>query len=134
MKNNRQRGFTLIELMIVIIIMGLLAGIVAPEMFGKVGSSQRKIAQTQMLSLDTSLQTFRLDVGDFPENLEELRVSDKKGWDGPYLNRSIPMDPWGNPYVYRTPGDNGTDYYMASYGKDGRVGGEGDNEDIVLEW
>lgn len=134
MRNRRQRGFTLIELMIVIIIMGLLAGIVAPEMFGKVGSSQRKIAHTQMLQLDTSLQTFRLDVGDFPANLEELRVSNKKGWDGPYLNRSIPMDPWGNPYVYRAEGENGADYYMASYGKDGQLGGEGDNEDIVLTW
>ena len=134
MKNNRQRGFTLIELMIVIIIMGLLAGIVAPEMFGKVGSSQRKVANTQMLAFDTALQTYRLDVGDFPKTLEELRVSDKRGWDGPYFKKSIPMDPWGNPYVYRTPGDNGADYYMATYGKDGRIGGEGDNEDVVLKW
>ena len=131
MKNKQQQGFTLIELMIVIIIMGLLAGIVAPEMFGKVGSAQRKIANTQMLSLDTSLQTFRLDVGDFPENLAELRSSSKKGWDGPYLNKSIPLDPWDNSYIYRSPGDDGNDYYMASYGKDGRLGGEGDNEDIV---
>jgi general secretion pathway protein G len=134
MRNKRQKGFTLIELMIVIIIMGLLVGIVAPEMFGKVGSSQRKIARTQMLQLDTSLQTFRLDVGDFPDNLEELRKSGKKGWDGPYLNRSIPLDPWGNAYVYRPQGVNGGDYYIASYGKDGQPGGEDDNEDIVLTW
>lgn len=134
MQNNRQRGFTLIELMIVIIIMGLLAGIVAPEMFGKVDSSKRKIAQTQMSAFDTALQTFRLDVGDFPENLQELRASDKRGWDGPYFKKSIPLDPWQNPYIYRTPGENGADYYMASYAKDGRLGGEDDNEDIVVKW
>lgn len=131
---KKTHGFTLIELMIVIIIMGLLVSIVAPEMFGKVDSSKRQIANTQMMALDTSLQTFRLDVGDFPSDLNELRQSSKKGWDGPYLKRSIPMDPWGNPYIYRTPGEDGNDYYMASYAKDGRVGGEDDNQDVVLKW
>jgi general secretion pathway protein G len=134
MKNTRHSGFTLIELMIVIVILGLLASLVAPQMFGKVGTAQRSMAQTQMRALDTSLQTFRLDVGDFPERLEELRTSQVAGWDGPYLNRSIPLDPWKKSYVYRKQGENGNDYYMASYGKDGQLGGEDDNEDIVLQW
>ncbi|MCJ8269538.1 MAG: type II secretion system major pseudopilin GspG [Psychrosphaera sp.] len=134
MKNYRHQGFTLIELMIVIVILGLLAGLVAPEMFGKVGSSQRKIAATQMLALDTSLQTFRLDVGDFPDSLEELRRATKSGWDGPYIRKSIPLDPWGKPYVYRTPGEDGNGFYMASMGKDGQIGGDDDNKDIVFKW
>jgi general secretion pathway protein G len=134
MKHYRQRGFTLIELMIVIVILGLLASLVAPNMFGKVNSAQKKMAKTQMLALETSLQTYRLDIGSFPDRLEELRSSQKPGWDGPYMNKSIPMDPWGKPYIYRAPGDNGNDFYMASYGKDGQLGGEGENEDIVHQW
>jgi general secretion pathway protein G len=128
---NKTRGFTLIELMIVIVILGLLASLVAPEMFGKVGSTQRKVAKTQMLALDTSLETFRLDVGDYPNGLAELRSSSKTGWDGPYLRKDIPLDPWGKPYVYRTPGEDGKGYYMASYAKDGQPGGAGDNEDVI---
>lgn len=131
MKKQRISGFTLIELMIVIVILGLLASLVAPEMFGKVGSTQRKVAKTQMLALDTSLETFRLDVGDYPGDLSELRASNKPGWDGPYLRKAIPLDPWGKAYVYRTPGEAGNGYYMASYGKDGQFGGEGDNADVV---
>ena len=134
MKNYRASGFTLIELMIVIIIMGLLAGIVAPQMFGKVDGSKRKIAQTQMMTFDTAIQTYRLDVGNLPQNLNQLRNDTARGWDGPYLQRSIPLDPWNNSYVYRVPGEEGNDYYMASLGKDGREGGDGDNEDIVLQW
>jgi general secretion pathway protein G len=131
MKKQRISGFTLIELMIVIVILGLLASLVAPEMFGKVGSTQRKVAKTQMLAFDTSLETFRLDVGDYPSALEELRASNKPGWDGPYIRKAIPMDPWGKPYVYRTPGEEDNGYYMAAYGKDGQPGGEGDNVDVV---
>ncbi len=134
MNKKRQQGFTLIELMIVIIILGLLASLVAPEMFGKVGSSQRKIAKTQMAALDTALETYRLDVGSYPDSLNELKTSSKPGWDGPYMRKSIPLDPWNNAYVYRTPGENGNGYYLASYGKDGQVGGEDDNEDIVHQW
>lgn len=134
MNRSRQQGFTLIELMIVVIILGLLAGLVAPEMFGKVGSSQRKVAKTQMMAFDTALETYRLDVGSYPESLQELKTSTKNGWDGPYMRKSIPMDPWNNPYVYRTPGENGNGYYLASYGKDGQLGGEDENEDIVHQW
>ncbi len=131
MNRKSVKGFTLIELMIVIVILGLLMSLVAPEMFGKVTSTQRKTAAAQMKMFDTALETFRLDVGDYPANLEELRRSDKRGWDGPYIKKAIPMDPWGNPYEYRTPGDNGNGYYLASNAKDGQPGGEGDSEDII---
>lgn len=127
-------GFTLIELLITIVILGLLASIVAPEMFGKVGTAQKKTAASQMQSFETAINTYRLDVGDFPENLSELRQSSKKNWDGPYLPKSVPLDPWGNPYIYRVPGDNDNPFYLASLGKDGKPGGEKDAEDIVHKW
>ena len=126
-----RKGFTLIELLIVIVILGLLASLVAPTMFSKVSSSQRNTAAAQMQMMQTSLDTYLLDMGDYPATLEELRRSDKKGWDGPYLPKAVPMDPWGNPYVYRTPGENGAPFYLASLAKDGQIGGEGDNMDIV---
>lgn len=130
-KLKKLKGFTLIELLIVIVILGLLASLVAPTMFSKVSSSQRNTAATQMQLLQTSLDTYRLDMGDYPNSLEELRSSSKQGWDGPYLPKAVPLDPWGNSYVYRTPGEDGMPYYLASMGKDGEVGGEGDNADIV---
>jgi len=125
------RGFTLIELLIVIVILGLLLSLVAPAMFSKVGSSQRKTAKAQMQMLATALDTYRLDIGGYPESLEELRKSTKAGWDGPYLPRELPPDPWGNPYVYKSPGEGGVPYDLLSYGKDGKPGGTGDDEDIV---
>ncbi|MGB1197712.1 MAG: type II secretion system major pseudopilin GspG [Thalassotalea sp.] len=126
------RGFTLIELLITIVILGLLASIVAPEMFSKVGSTKRKTAAAQMKMFETAINTFRLDVGDIPTTLDALRVKgETKDWDGPYLPKNIPLDPWGNPYEYRTPGDNGNAFYLASFGKDGQSGGEDENADIV---
>jgi general secretion pathway protein G len=130
------KGFTLIELLIVIVILGLLLSLVAPAMFSKVGSSQRKTAMAQMQMLSTALDTYRLDVGEYPETLAELRRGTKPGWDGPYLPRDLPLDPWGNPYVYERAaeglgGDKG--YSLSSYGKDGRPGGEGDGEDIAFQ-
>ncbi|SUI75454.1 type II secretion system major pseudopilin GspG [Shewanella morhuae] len=127
----KKRGFTLIELLIVIVIIGLLASLVAPAMFSKVSSSQRKTAEAQMQMLETAIDTYRLDNGDFPDSLDELRKSDKSTWDGPYLPKALPMDPWGNAYIYKKPGEGGAPYYMASYGKDGQPGGEDDNADIV---
>jgi len=127
-------GFTLIELLIVIVILGLLLSLVAPAMFSKVGSSQRKTALAQMQMLSTALDTYRLDVGSFPKNLAGLRTADVPGWDGPYLPRDIPLDPWGNPYVYTAEVKEGiAPYQLRSMGKDGREGGEGDAEDIVFQ-
>lgn len=126
-------GFTLIELLIVIVILGLLASLVAPKMFGKEESSKIKIAETQMKMLETALDTFRLDVGSYPDNLDELISSNKKNWDGPYLPKEVPMDPWGNPYIYSKPGKDGKDYQMLSYGADGKSGGEENGADIYLK-
>lgn len=130
-QNKSVKGFTLIELLIVIVILGLLASLVAPTMFSKVTSSQRDTAATQMQMFETALDTYRLDVGRYPEKLEEIRESDASNWDGPYLPKPVPKDPWGNDYVYRTPGEDGQPYYMASMGADGQEGGEEDNADIV---
>lgn len=126
------RGFTLLELLIVIVILGLLLSLVAPTMFSKVGSSQRKTAEAQMQMLSTSLDTFRLDVGSYPATLADLRKGTGPNWDGPYLPREVPLDPWGNPYVYK-PAEDGSGYALSSYGKDGRPGGEGDAADIAVQ-
>ncbi len=131
---RKPEGFTLIELLIVIVILGLLMSLVAPAMFSKVASSQRKTAIAQMQMFSTALDTYRLDVGVFPTQLGELRSGSVAGWDGPYLPREIPLDPWGNPYVYQqNSNNNATPYTLKSLGKDGREGGDGDNEDIVFQ-
>ena len=132
-----QRGFTLIELLIVMIILGLLAALVAPKMFQKVGTSKQKAAKAQISMLGTALDAFRLDVGAYPSTehgLDALRKNPGQGaaWDGPYLSKDVPKDPWGRPYVYRSPGDHG-DYDLYSLGADGQEGGEGENAD-VLGW
>ncbi|HEY9041994.1 MAG TPA: type II secretion system major pseudopilin GspG [Rheinheimera sp.] len=131
MKFKQVRGFTLIELLIVIVIVGLLASLVAPEMFSKVDSSRIKTAKAQMELLETSLNTYRLDMGNYPENLSELVKSENKNWDGPYLPKEVPVDPWGNPYVYSNKSDAGIGFSLMSYGRDGRPGGEGDDADII---
>lgn len=127
---GRNKGFTLIELLIVMVIIGLLASLVAPKMFSKVESSKRGTASAQLEMLATALDAFRLDVGKYPDSLEELRQSDKRGWDGPYMPKELPLDPWGNPYQYKFPGTN-ADYDLRSLGADGAESGEDDNADIV---
>ncbi|MCC5824623.1 type II secretion system major pseudopilin GspG [Alkalimonas sp.] len=130
MRNHGVRsGFTLIELLIVMVILGLLASLVAPTMFSKVDSSKRNTAETQMQMLATSLDAYRLDVGRYPERLDELLRSDARNWDGPYLPREVPLDPWDNPYVYQRISNN--QYTLKSLGANGREGGEGDDADIV---
>lgn len=127
---GRNKGFTLIELLIVMVIIGLLASLVAPKMFSKVESSKRGTASAQLEMLATALDAFRLDVGRYPDTLEELRQSDKRGWDGPYMPKELPLDPWGNPYQYKYPGIS-ADYDLKSLGADGIESGEEDNADIV---
>lgn len=131
MKLAARNGFSLLELLIVIAIMGLIVSLVAPEMFGKLDSSKQKTALAQMKMLQTAVDTYRLDVGDIPASLEELTKSEKKGWDGPYLPKDVPLDPWGNPYVIVKPGSNNRPYELMSYGADGKKGGTDLDEDIV---
>ncbi len=124
-------GFTMIELLIVIVILGLLASLVAPKFFNQLGTAERGVASAQMNAFETALDTYRLDVGSYPAALEELRKSDKPRWDGPYLPKDIPLDPWGNPYIYTVPGEDGNPYKIMSYGADGQPGGTDNNEDLV---
>ncbi len=130
-----QAGFTLIELLVVVIIIGLLASLVAPKFFGKLGMSRQKTAKAQIELLGSALDEFRLDNGRYPttdEGLEALRTKPEglQNWSGPYLPKPVPKDPWGNSYVYRSPGEHG-DYDLMSYGRDGQPGGEGEDADIV---
>jgi len=127
-RKKREMGFSLIELLIVMVIMGLLAALVGPRMFGKVGKSKQNAARSQMALFETALDTYRLDVGKYPSDLQALRTSDGKKWDGPYLPKSVPKDPWGNPYVYKRT-DNG-EVEIISLGANGIEGGEGEDKDI----
>ncbi|TMO67139.1 type II secretion system protein GspG [Pseudoalteromonas aurantia] len=123
-------GFTMMELLIVIVILGLLMSLVAPKFFSQLSSSERKIAAAQMSAFETALDTYRLDVGKYPNKLEELTESKSPRWNGPYLPKAVPLDPWGTPYIYTTPGIGASPYSLKSYGSDGKEGGEGNNEDI----
>ncbi|WP_026957843.1 type II secretion system major pseudopilin GspG [Aliagarivorans taiwanensis] len=132
-RGNRQRGFTLMELLIVIVIMGLLMSLVAPTMFSKVGSSKIKTAEAQMQMIATALDVYRLDVGSYPASLSQLRADDQTGWDGPYLPRDLPLDPWNREYIYKAPGDNGNPYNLRTLGADGQEGGEGEAAEIIYQ-
>ncbi|WP_286233251.1 type II secretion system major pseudopilin GspG [Thalassotalea sediminis] len=128
---NKFKGFSLMELMIVLIILGLLGSLVAPKLFSKVSSSKKKTAIAQMQMFETAIDTYRLDMGVVPSDLEELRSSSNPNWDGPYLPKKVPLDPWGKSYIYEVPGEDGRPYLLMSYGLDGKVGGEGENEDVI---
>ncbi|WP_019143015.1 type II secretion system major pseudopilin GspG [Noviherbaspirillum massiliense] len=128
-------GFTLLELLVVMVIIGLLAGYVGPKYFSQIGKSETKTALAQIDALGKALDQYRLDTGHYPsteQNLTALftRPANEPKWDGPYLKKAVPPDPWGKPYVYKQPGDHG-DYDLFSYGKDGEPGGTGDAADIT---
>ena len=131
---TRVTGFTLLELLVVVVIIGLLAGFVAPRYFGQVGKSEVNIAKAQIDALEKALDQYRLDTGRYPSAelglnaLIERPVTEPK-WNGPYLRKSIPLDPWGKPYLYRIPGEKG-EFDLVSYGKDGQPGGSGENADL----
>lgn len=134
LKPLTQSGFTLIELLIVLVILSLLAALVGPALVERLKPAKRTAAQAQIEEFMAALDNYYVDVGRYPtieEGLQALREkpSSAKKWDGPYLKKEIPLDPWGNPYVYRAPGRNGG-YEIVSYGADGKEGGEGDNTDI----
>lgn len=129
-------GFTLLELLVVILIIGLLTGIVAPRFLGQIGRSETTAARAQLDAFDKAIQAYRVDTGRFPSTSQGLRVlvaqpADEPRWRGPYMQSDIPMDPWGSPYQYRNPGTNGRDYDLLSYGRDRAAGGTGDDADIT---
>ncbi len=132
---QREKGFTLIEIMIVVIIIGVLAALVGPKLFGKVSTAKLKAAKAQIELFGTALDALRLDVGRYPTSEEGLmalreKPSGMEAWKGPYLPKEIPNDPWGKSYIYKSPGEHG-DYDLMSYGLDGASGGDGENEDVV---
>jgi len=131
----RSRGFTLLELLVVIVIIGMLAGLVAPRYFDQVSKSNAKIAKAQIDSLEKALDAYRLDVGSYPtteQGLEALntRPQNLEKWAGPYLKKAVPPDPWGASYIYKSPGDHG-EYDLMSLGKDGQPGGTGEAADVT---
>ncbi|MDA8106091.1 MAG: type II secretion system major pseudopilin GspG [Nitrospiraceae bacterium] len=127
------KGFTLIELLVVMVILGLLAALVGPRLFGHVGAANQKAAKTQIEMLGSALDAFRLDVGRYPTTAEGLAALDTnpgiEGWNGPYLKKALPNDPWKRPYQYQCPGTHG-EYDLLSYGADGAPGGDGENKDV----
>jgi general secretion pathway protein G len=132
---NLAAGFTLLELLVVLVIIGLLAGIVAPRYFAQVGKSQVKTALAQINALDNALEQYRIDIGHLPTTEQGLTVLNaapqgEVNWAGPYLKKEVPLDPWGLAYNYAEPGTHGNDYDLFSFGKDGREGGDGENADI----
>lgn len=135
-RRRKQRGFNLIELMVVLVILGLLAGLVGPRLLGTVESSKVRTADTQVKMLKGALLGYRLDVGRFPstsEGLAALMAAPAEAaefWNGPYLDDELPLDPWRTPYRYEFPADNLQGYALYSLGADAQPGGDGNNADI----
>jgi general secretion pathway protein G len=128
-------GFTLLELLVVIVIIGLLAAYVGPKYFSQLGKSEVTVAKAQIEAFDRALEAFRLDVGRYPSTEEGLgallvQPATAAKWNGPYLKKDVPQDPWGHAYVYRAPGSKG-DFDIVSYGRDGQPGGSGEDADIA---
>lgn len=135
---KKSAGFTLIELLVVVVIIGMLAAFVAPKYFDQVGKSSSKIAKAQIVALEQGLDQYRLDTGHYPtteiglSGLMLKPTSDAvEKWQGPYLKKDPPNDPWGNPFIYRAPGQDGREYDLLSYGADGKPGGSGQDADIT---
>lgn len=128
-----ESGFSLIELLIVMVILGLLASLVGPKMFGKLGMAKQKTAKTQIEMLMTALDAYRLDVGHYPSQQDGLqalvRGNAGDGWAGPYLAKDVPLDPWKNSYSYQNPGEHG-EIDIFSLGSDNQAGGEGEKADV----
>jgi general secretion pathway protein G len=131
----RVSGFTLLELLVVMVIIGMLASFVGPKFFAQIGKSETKTARAQIDALDKALDQYRLDVGRYPTTEQGLaalneRPAGETKWSGPYLKKAVPMDPWAHAYLYKHPGEHG-EYDLFSYGTDGQPGGTGEAEDIT---
>jgi general secretion pathway protein G len=131
---RRPKGFTLLELLVVMVIIGLLVGYVAPLYFKQVGKSEVKVARAQIESFGKALDQYRLDTGHYPTTEQGLaalvtKPADEARWDGPYLKKGVPSDPWGTAYTYKRPGAHG-EYDIVSFGKDGVAGGTGEDADL----
>jgi general secretion pathway protein G len=125
--HRKSAGFTLLELLVVIVIIGLLAGYVAPRYFSQVGKSEIQVARAQIESFGKALDQYRLDQRRYPTSEEGLAAIQ------PYLRKAMPNDPWGRPYVYRAPGEKGAEFEIISYGRDGKAGGNGEDADITAQ-
>lgn len=128
---SEESGFTLIEILVVMAIISMLAIMVAPNLFRQQAGAMRDVARTEISTLEAALDIYRLDVGKYPDSLDGLMTNDsgRASWNGPYLRRSVPLDPWDNDYIYDA---SGRDFSLISYGADGERGGEDDDADIGL--
>lgn len=134
-RNAKHSGFTLLELLVVIVIIGLLAAFVAPKYFGQISKSKTQVARAQIESFEKGIDQFRVDIGHFPTTEQGLnslysQPTNEPLWRGPYIKKSIPLDPWNKAYVFKSPGTNGRDYEILSYGKDGKEGGDDEDADV----
>ena len=133
-KRIKQSGFTLLELLVVMVIIGLLASYVGPKYFAQIGKSEVKTAKAQIDSLGKALDQYRLDTGHYPSTENGLAAlnaapANESKWQGPYLQKKVPNDPWEHAYIYKMPGEHG-DYDLISLGNDGAAGGTGEAADI----
>lgn len=135
---RQRRGFTLLELLVVMVIIGLLAAYVGPRYFSQIGRSEQRVARAQIEAFSRAIEAFRLDMGRFPSSEEGLAALTAKPagavrWNGPYLAKAVPADPWGHAYRYQAPGPGGQDFLIVSLGRDGAIGGDGDDADLASQ-